>query len=106
MEGQGPEEVPQTAMIKADNFLTYEARDNGWGDSDQASESDRQKEDDMLFDDENRPGTNFDFDDYPGMNRSESVMLMEGHIVEPQQKVLIRSDDFFNQPERKGECDD
>lgn len=61
----------------------------------------------MLFDDEDNANMiKFDMDDYPGMNRSESVMMMEGHIVEPKQKVLIRGEDFFNQPFRKGEDDD
>lgn len=103
MDNDGPVE-PQTAVqFSQFEMLSPGAKANGW-DSDEDEKSDNDSQNFKIDDDQKYD--QFEFDDYPGLSKSESVMQMEGiQPAEPQNKFLIRNKEFFDNPTRRGEED-
>ena len=103
MDNDGPVE-PQTAVqFSQFEMLSPGAKANGW-DSDEDEKSDNDSQNFKIDDDQKYD--QFEFDDNPGLSKSESVMQMEGiQPAEPQNKFLIRNKEFFDNPTRRGEED-
>jgi hypothetical protein len=88
-------------MVRPDFVLSPGAKANGWGDSDDDSDiCDRG----TNLEEEKSP--EMDYEDYPGMNRSESVMIMEGMPVTSTNKTMVRNKCFFDTPKRQEERDE
>tara|TARA_B110000285_G_C14922378_1_gene513241 strand:- start:174 stop:605 length:432 start_codon:yes stop_codon:yes gene_type:complete len=95
---------PQTSYVRSQfDILSPGAKANGW-DSDEDEKSDNSSQN-FEFDEEHK-SPKFEFGEYPGLSKSESVMQMEGiKPSEPQGKLLIRNKEFFDNPSRKEEDD-
>ena len=77
------------------------AKANGWGDSDDESDIG-----DCGTNLEEEKSPEIGYEDYPGMNRSESVMILEGMPVTATNKTMVRNKHFFDTPKRQEERDD
>jgi hypothetical protein len=76
MDEENQPTEPQTSYVRSQfDMLSPGAKANGW-DSDEDEQSDNSSQN-FKFDEEQK-SPQFDFEEYPSLSKSESVMQMEG----------------------------